>query len=64
MSDCLRRDATECGFTAYYRDLQKTFGAGTRIVYFRGKDGSYGERPPRGVPASVGDGNARKVKRA
>lgn len=49
----LRRDADACGFTAYYRNLQQHFGAGTRIVYFQGRDGSYGERPPRGVPCSL-----------
>ena len=49
----LRRDANESGFTAYYRNLQVHFGAGTRIVYFQGRDGSYGERPPRGVPCSL-----------
>lgn len=52
-SSRLRRDANECGFTAFYRDLHRVFGAGTRIVYFQGRDGSYGSKPPAGIPFSL-----------
>jgi hypothetical protein len=48
----LRRDADACGFTGWFRDLQKRAGGGVRILYFRGHADTFGTRPPMGVPFS------------
>jgi hypothetical protein len=51
-SSRLRRDSDECGFTQFFRDFKAVFGDGTRIVWFRGRDGSYGRPHAPGVPFS------------
>ena len=51
-SSAMRRHADECGFTDFYRALQKQFGPGTRITYFSCPAGTYGRPHDAGVPFS------------